>query len=319
MEERSCKFLLAVDCYDQSLNVVRYFSNIIPTNRCQVVLFHVDIELPEVLLDSGKKWRSNSDEIPLKSWLEKEKSLKQKVLKEARDILLNAGFSHEAVSIKAQPRNKGVARDILEESRKGYKALLIGRSETGDFNETSLGSVASKLIDKASHLPIAVIGGRPDTKKILIGFDQSKGAFKSVDFVGSVFRNSDCKVTLCHIIRSLKLNKIRKKQSQYDYKIFMPEHELKWQKINQEQIRPALDEAEQRLFDLGWQENRISNKIIMDVKKRSYCLMEESRNGGYGTIVLGRQGTSIVKEFFLGSVAQKVLNIADKMAVWIVN
>jgi len=319
MEEKSDKFLLALDCYDQSLNVVRYFSKIIPPHRYKVVLYHVDIEVPEVLLDMEKNWGTNSDEIPLTSWLEKEKSLKQNLFKEAKDILLNNGFSRESISIKVQPRNKGVARDILEESRNGYKAMLIGRSETGDYNETSIGSVASKLIDQANHLPLAVVGGNPDTSKILIGFDQSKGASKSVDFAGSVFQDSDCMVTLCHIIRSLKLDKIRKKQSQYDYKIFLPEHELKWQKINQEQIRPALDEAEQRLFSLGWQTNRVSNKIVLDVNRRSYCLMQESRNGGYGTIILGRQGTSIVKEFFLGSVAKKVLQMADKRAVWIIS
>ena len=232
MESNSNKYLLAVDCYDQSLNLVRYFSNIIPANQSRVVLFHVDIEVPEVLLDKESNLGSESSEIPLTSWIEKEKSLKQKVLEEMRNILLSAGFSLDHVSIKSLPRNKGVARDILEESHNGYRAMLIGRSETGDFNEVSLGSVASKLIDKTNHIPIAVVGGAPDTQKILIGFDQSKGASKCVDFVGSVFRDSGCMVTLCHIIRSLKLNKIRKKRLEYDCNIFLPEHELKWQKIN---------------------------------------------------------------------------------------
>jgi nucleotide-binding universal stress UspA family protein len=46
--------------------------------------------------------------------------------------------------------------------------------------------------------------------------------------------------------------------------------------------------------------------------------LEEARNNGYGTIVMGRRGISGVQEFFMGSVSSKVLQNATGMAVWIV-
>ena len=42
------------------------------------------------------------------------------------------------------------------------------------------------------------------------------------------------------------------------------------------------------------------------------------REGGYGTIVVGRRGLSKVYEFFMGRVSDKVLHLAKDMAVWIV-
>lgn len=41
-------------------------------------------------------------------------------------------------------------------------------------------------------------------------------------------------------------------------------------------------------------------------------------NGGYGTIVLGRRGLSQVEKFTMGSVSSKTLQLAEEMAVWIV-
>ena len=89
--------------------------------------------------------------------------------------------------------------------------------------------------------------------------------------------------------------------------------------MNKEHILPALDKAEQILFQSGWQPYRVSRKINIDIRTRSHCLIQESQDGGYGSIVLGRRGTSVVKEFFLGSVSQQVLNMIDKKAVWIIN
>ena len=47
-------------------------------------------------------------------------------------------------------------------------------------------------------------------------------------------------------------------------------------------------------------------------------ILQEAKEGGYGTIVMGRRGLSKVHEFLLGRVTTKVLQRAEKFAVWIV-
>ena len=62
----------------------------------------------------------------------------------------------------------------------------------------------------------------------------------------------------------------------------------------------------------------MSGKVIVDTDTRSRCLVNEALDHNYGTIVVGRRGTSMVREFFLGRVGQKVLNMAGRQAVWII-
>ena len=47
-------------------------------------------------------------------------------------------------------------------------------------------------------------------------------------------------------------------------------------------------------------------------------IIDEARNG-YDTVVMGKRGLSGIKEFFLGSVSQKVLNGAKDVSVLLVN
>jgi len=41
-------------------------------------------------------------------------------------------------------------------------------------------------------------------------------------------------------------------------------------------------------------------------------------NTGFGSIVVGRRGLiSFIEAFFIGRVSSKVLNMADKLALWV--
>jgi len=319
MKEESEKFLVAVDCYDQSLDLVAYFSEIVQPDHHQVVLFHVLHQVPRVFFDLENELSVNSDLFPVQDWVTHERATADTFLNRARCILLDAGFSSDAMSIKVQPVRRGVARDILDESHEGYKALLVGRAETNARNETAIGTVTTKLLSRTNHIPIAVVGGKPDSDKILVGIDKSAGAMGGVDFVNSVFRDSGCEVTLYHVIRSLKLMEARYDHDDGYWPIFFPEHELRWQKMSKLKIKPVIDTARKKFVRSGWPQDKVSSRIMLDSDTRSQNLINESRNGGYGTIVVGRRGTSMVKEFFLGRVSQKVLNMGDRMAVWIIS
>ncbi len=313
------KFLLAVDRFDRSLGVIRYFSKVIPPDDAEVVLFRVNPPVPDSLFDLEKDPQPGTDLLPLDDWHSHEEIAAEDFFETARITLLRKGFSPSSITAIHQPRQRGIARDIVDESKKGYAALLIGRSETHDVNDISLGSVTTKLIHLCDHLPVAIIGAEPSTDKLLIGVDRSDGAKHAIEFVAGVLHNPNLHVILCHVIRSLKLKQMRARLPQKQDEIFSDAHELKWQKINQEGIRPILRQAERQLIEAGWPPFKVSSKVILDVERRSQCLVNEMDQEGHGSIVLGRRGTSVVKEFFLGRVGQKVLNLAVNRAVWIVN
>ncbi|MFW6125159.1 MAG: universal stress protein [Pirellulales bacterium] len=49
------------------------------------------------------------------------------------------------------------------------------------------------------------------------------------------------------------------------------------------------------------------------------AIVEEVKDGGYGTVVVGRRGTSNIPELYIGGVAEKVARHVTGATVWIVD
>lgn len=313
------RFLLALDRFDTSEKVVRYFGAVVQPDNCEVVLLHVGLPVPDSFFDVEPAPESHIGELPVAAWQDQEKAAADTFLEGAKRQLIEQGFMESAITVKHALRQKGIARDILSESRAGYSALLIGRSETHDMYDTSLGSVTSKLVDLCTHLPVGIVASSGPADCILVGLDRSAGAFRCIDFVADVIANPGMDVLLCHVIRNLKVKHVRSQpKTPYD-DLFSPEHLLKWQLMHKEGIRPVLDSGMRRLTSAGWPAYKVHTKVVLDVERRSQCLVDELRAGKFGAIVVGRRGASIVKEFFMGRVGRKVLNMASEHTVWIVN
>lgn len=312
------RFLLALDRYDQSENVVRYFSSFVPPDRAEAVLFHVGLPVPDTFFDMESNFAERKLEIPISDWQTREKESAGAFLESAKDMLLKSGFSSSAVTVKHQLRSSGIARDILAESRKGYAALLVGRSETHDIYDSSLGNVTMKLISTCSHIPIGIVHGSGLVDNVLIGIDHSKGSWRCIEFMADAIANPALDITLCHVIRSLKVKKLRTDSKEGGEDLFPAEHLLKWQLSQKKGIQAVLDNGIQHLVNAGWPTYKVRSKVLLDVEKRSRCLVEEMQNDRQNTILVGRRGTSVVKEFFIGRVGQKVLNMVNGRTVWIV-
>jgi nucleotide-binding universal stress UspA family protein len=88
---------------------------------------------------------------------EKKKSLVAEALKKARQMLLEAGFAADGITLKAEPKSKGVARDIVNEAQSGYDVLVIGRRGISGVREFFFGSVSSKVIQAAKDVSILIV------------------------------------------------------------------------------------------------------------------------------------------------------------------
>ena len=206
--------------------------------------------------------------------------------------------------VKMQERKKGIARDIITESQRGYDSVVVGRLGKSHLKDLVWGNVANKLIGRLTYLPICVVGGSPQVGKILVAMDMSEEATKGLDFAGTMMDITDCEITLLHVIRGLE----------------------SWTEDASEELHKAekaaatlLEEAVVRMERAGLNRDRISSKIRSGVASRAETIVEEARNSGCGTIVMGRRGLSRVEEFLMGRVSKKVLQLAKWTAVWVVS
>lgn len=306
------KLLIAIDGSQAALAAVRYISRMLTPEDKQLTLFHLLADLPEPFLDLNLSGAGSEDLFMIDDWRREQRRFSEEKLETARRVLLEAGFSSGQVQTAARVKQVGVARDILAESRKGYSAVVIGRTGQTALAGLSIGSVANKLLAGMHHLPLIIVGGDPDPAKILLAFDGSSGSENSVDFVGALLGDADREVVICHVIRPLDLQ-----QTGADF--FKPSYAKEWIEANRRRIVPALTEAKDDLVNAGINTRRISFEILAENLSRAGALVQEAKARGFGTIVVGRRGLTIVNEFLIGRVSTKVVNLAEKQAVWVVN
>jgi nucleotide-binding universal stress UspA family protein len=312
--KNAIKILIPVDGSKQSLTAVRYVGSVLKPKNAKVVFFYVDSELPESFWDLQKNADFRSKLAPVKAWAEQRKQLVADSMQKATKILINAGYSPESLSIKIQGRKVGIARDILQEANSGeYRAVIVGRTGVSNAKGIVLGSVANKLIGNLTDMPLIVVGGKPNTKKFLIAFDGSKGSMKCVAVAGAMLNKTDSEIMICHVIRSLGI------EQQSLSEIPMSDLETEWTETNIKKIKPAMEEAIRKLISAGIDPSKITEKILTDKSSRAGSIIAEAKEGGYGTIVLGRRGLSATQEYFIGRVSRKILHMAKKYAVWVVN
>jgi nucleotide-binding universal stress UspA family protein len=172
-----------------------------------------------------------------------------------------------------------------------------------------LGSVATKLVEKLSFLPLILAGRKPPGNKILLAFDGSEGSPGTVDFVGTAMGGFDFEVKLIHVIRG-------KENSQPEIqRLYTPaEHTESTRK----QITAQLELAGKKLTDLGFRPDQIFTEVISGAASRAAAIVAAATEQGYGTIVMGRRGHSRVLDFFIGRVTNKVIHLARDRTVWVV-
>jgi len=319
MDTAQKKILVAIDGSNQSLDAVRYVSKVIAPQNMKVVLFHVQKKIDEAFWEVGINPAFSKRMASIAAWeLERNKAVKE-FMDNSHQILLGAGFTQEAVEINIHQSKAGVARDIIKESMNGYCAVVVGRKGLSKLKDLVLGSIAQKLVEKISHIPIWVVGGNPRVGKILLALDASEGAMKGVDYVCAMLGKSDSEVALLHVIRDV--NPLIWGHEGED---FIPSKQTvdtaaKWSEDVRMEMAPVFDEAGIRLINAGFDPNRVTTKFITGMGSRAGAIVEEAKEGGYGTIVVGRRGLSKVQDFFMGRVSNKVLHLAKNMAVWIVD
>ena len=154
-------------------------------------------------------------------------------------------------------------------------------------------------------------------KKTLVAIDDSENAMRAVQFIANLF-TTDTKITLFNVVQdTAALCEMNSPELTPYFKSQQSSFCLLEEK-KKELVNEALQKAREILLDAGFDEKSIT--IKSEIKKSGVArdIVKEAQSG-YDAIVLGRRGLSGIKDFFLGSVSQKVFNSAKDVSVLIVN
>lgn len=307
------KILVAVDGSDQSMEAVRYAGSVFSPDSTDFVLYNVGNQLSGLFSDLDAYPHYKKRVTQVKKWATEQKKEICEFMDRASKALYDLGYSPDRVSTKTPSKSLGVTEDIVKESYLGYSAIVIGRTGLSRFKDWLLKSSAIKLVGKIKHIPIIVVGGSPETDKLLLAFDGTNGAMKGVACAGSMLATAETRMQL--------------------YSMITKSHKF-WDVENNVHVLDNLDasdtekdcdlvkkikEAKKRLEKDGVDNSRITAKVLAVDQIQPAGIVQEALENGFGSIVVGRRGLiSFIEEFFIGRVSKKVLDMAEQLAVWVI-
>lgn len=311
MNSKGKRILVALDGSEHALNTVRYLGQVLPPHGTELVFFCVLGKEPDYFLDSAVSPASRYGEDIAARWRVEQRNTIEKFMETARGIMVERGFPSDAVKVRIQEKEVGIARDIIREAQNGYDAVAAGRQGTNPITRLVVGSIASKLLQSLTFLPFWLVGGTEPSNKILVAVDASESSMRGVEHIGSMVGNANVEVTLFRVIRSLKQDeKFLESLGQDTSKAKAAEESI---------TRGIFEKAFQILEQAGMKHDQITAKVVTGVATRSGSIIAQATSGKYGTIVVGRKGHSRVGDFYMGRVTNKVVQLAGKVALWVVN
>jgi len=297
--EKKERMLIALDGSVRAFECVSYISRIPCFQRMEVVLLHVYTVIPQTYLDFETQPFYAQEVKDIRGWALQEQGDLRDYMENAKKCLIRGGFRDDSVRIDIREIKSGIARDIIEEAgRGGYAAVVAGRRGVSRLSSILLGSVAFKLLEALSFVPLVLVGTDPQPGKILIGIETSEGSMKAVESISQLFKGTQYQVLLLNGIRSQDTTVINEAT---------------------EKVEPVLAYAKKCFLEQGVHPDRLTTRILSGIESRAGAIVEEAQDGGYGTIVVGRRGLSAVRDFFMGRVGIKVVQLAVEQAVWVMN
>jgi nucleotide-binding universal stress UspA family protein len=303
------KILVTVDGSDRSLETVKHIAKRKPFQKKHLVLFNVYITCPDFFWDIENEPQNRGNVVKARVREAAKKNKIEGFMRKARHILLNSGVPKEAVTTQIKECENGIVRDIVKEAQNEYCAVVINRAGKGAISDLIFGSKAVKVIKKLSFVPVFIHGNKPPGKSILVAMDCSECSMQPIDFSGELMGGFDFNVTLLHTVRGDGVLIPDAKN------ISLPKKDIQ---AREDEIHAVFDQAKRRLINLGFKSENITSKIITDVSSRARAIIQEAKQNGHATIVVGRRGLSKVQEIIMGSVSNKVIQLAEEQAVWVV-
>jgi nucleotide-binding universal stress UspA family protein len=155
-------------------------------------------------------------------------------------------------------------------------------------------------------------------KKILIAVDESKSSMKAVKYVARGMEKTGS-VTLLSIIPDAtaacgldgaSLTPLFRKNR----KAFCAVEDAK-----KDKVKTFMNEAKQVLVKGGFSPKKVGIKIRKKKLGIARDIMKEAQLGKYTTLVIGRRGLSSIKQFFMGSVSNKIVQLSKNVSLVVVD
>ena len=152
-------------------------------------------------------------------------------------------------------------------------------------------------------------------RNILIAIDASEHSFEAVRYVGRILPAERIRITLLHVLdpvpecfRDLELPPC------FQHKVV---GHNSWESQQKAIIRDFMARATSLLMDLGHPRESIS--VLTEEREMGIARdIARKAKAGFDALVVGRRGTSAIRDLILGSIAHKLVTHLTQTTVWVI-
>lgn len=191
-------------------------------------------------------------------------------------------------------------------------SIVISRRGVGMVGELLLGSVSASLFDSCRSVPLWIIDGPIQSKRILVPVDGTPSSLMAIDHLAHIFsRRSDVTFFLFHARGFLSPPPTCRPEDFYD----------KWGKdwcdTHLSGNGCMYTGPTELLTDAGIPKESIITLPEPTAIEESTAIIRNAKKNGCGTIVIGRRSREKAKGIF-GGVSKRTILQAEDLALWVV-
>ncbi|MCG6916028.1 MAG: universal stress protein [Deltaproteobacteria bacterium] len=248
----------------------------------------------------------------------------EKVLQRAREVLVESGFDPQRVSTIYEEQCDNPASAMYKLATfEDFETLALARGGAATPPREMIGSVTYRLANLADDRVLWAVDPRflsQDVLVTLVGADISRRVMEHTVRYFSHLQES--RFTLFHVIPP-----VPPQFYESSYWVYTPNLEVKERleemalqtKNYAREVEKIANEGKERLIREGVPEQNVQIKLQAQQKGIARDILTELEEGKYGILILGRKGFKDIKQFGLGSKANKLLHAAQAFSICLVN
>ncbi|MGD8531107.1 MAG: universal stress protein [Syntrophobacterales bacterium] len=247
-----------------------------------------------------------------------------KVLERAKEVLVESGFASEKVSTIYEEQCHNPASSMYKLATfEDFETLALARGGASTTPKEMMGSVTYRLANLADDRVLWVVDPRflsQDVLVTLVGADISRRVMEHTIRYFSHLKES--RFTLFHVIPP-----VPPQLYESSYWVYTPNSNDKksleemalWMEDYAKEVEKIANEGKEILIREGVPEGNVVIKLQAQQKGIARDILRELEEGRYGILVLGRKGFKDIKQFGLGSKANKLLHTAQAHLICLIN
>ena len=244
-----------------------------------------------------------------------------KLLKKALAALTKSGFDPKRVTTFFEQGCNDPSESMMKlASFQNFETVAVARWGATTMSRQIMGAVAYRLTNMAGTPAVWVIDPRIRSHDVLVTLVGAQVGHRVMEYTLRHFAHlKKSRFTFFHVIPAPP-----PQIWNYEYIKNKDRLDKQWEKIKRwldektNKVIQIADEGRRRLIKEGISEQNITFKLKPQEQGIARDILKELETGNYGILLIGRKGSKTIREFQLGSKANKLLYAAHTLITCII-